>query len=159
MKRFYTLASTQEKNGQYYITLDGKTVKTQSGHDLGTPSKALAEAIMAEWAAQGEEILPDSMPLTQILNTKIDRVSEQRDVMSKTLLNYLDTDLLCYRANEPEELIKIAQIISGSAQKMFLLIKQMMLLVFKPHFKERGSLFHFQTDMHILVEIQLTITW
>lgn len=105
MKRFYKLVSTRKTADGWVVQLDGKTVKTPGGQDLAAPSRALGDAIAAEWSAQGEQIVPGSMPLTQILNTAIDKMRE-REVITKTLLKYLDTDLLCYRTKEPEDLFK-----------------------------------------------------
>jgi len=101
MKKFYTLVSTTKNDTGYAITLDGRAVKTPLKHDVITPHKNLAQAIVQEWADQGDEIIPDSMPLTQILSTRIDRIVKERDVMETTVLNYLDTDLLCYRSDAP----------------------------------------------------------
>ncbi len=103
MKKFYTLASAKKTDEGFTIQLDGKTVKTPSGQELIAPTTELANAIVGEWSAQQDEIKPDSMPLTQILNTAIDRM-RQRDDITKQLLKYLDTDLLCYRAKTPEDL-------------------------------------------------------
>lgn len=105
MKRFYTLASTKKTADGWVIQLDGKTVKTPSAQELIAPSRALADAIVAEWGAQKDVIVPDSMPLTQILNTAIDKMRD-RESITKTLLKYLDTDLICYRVKEPEVLAK-----------------------------------------------------
>jgi len=105
MKRVYTMASYTKTEDGFVLQLDGKAVKTTLGAPLAAPGKALIEAVVSEWAAQGEDVIPDSMPMTQMLTTAIDRMRE-RDVMTKTLLNYLDTDLLCYRVKEPEDLAR-----------------------------------------------------
>lgn len=89
---------------QYTVLLDGRPVKTRAGHTLSTPSPELAQELANEWNAQIEKIDPETMPLTQILNTKIDNVSHEREAMTKAVLKYLDTDLLCYRAQNPKEL-------------------------------------------------------
>ena len=104
MKRFYKMVSVAQAPGGFEIHLDGRPINTQVKHVLCAPTQSLAEAIMGEWAAQETEIIPDSMPLTQILSTKIDRVSAEREAMSAYVFKYLDTDLLCYRAEEPPEL-------------------------------------------------------
>lgn len=101
MKRFYTLASSKKTDEGHVIQLDAKSIKTPSGQDLAAPTKALADAIVAEWGAQEENIIPATMPLTQILNTAIDKMRE-REAITASLLKYLDTDLLCYPAKEPE---------------------------------------------------------
>ena len=106
MNRFYTLVTTQElKNGQYGILLDGKLVKTKGRFDLSAPTQAIANTIMQEWSAQGDKIIPDTMPVTQILSTKIDRISAERGVITASILKYLDTDLICYYADAPDDLI------------------------------------------------------
>ncbi len=98
MKRFYKLVSTHQEAEGWAIHLDGKPVKTPLRVSLLAPNEALADEVMKEWAAQEEQVDPDAMPLTQILSTQIDRVSEQRTIMSTEILKFLDTDLLCYRA-------------------------------------------------------------
>lgn len=103
MKKFYALASAKKTDDGYAIQLDGKTVRTPGGQELQAPSRALAEAIVQEWAGQAETIKPESMPLTALLNTAIDRARD-RDAITTALLKYLDTDLLCYRVKEPEAL-------------------------------------------------------
>ncbi len=105
MKRFYTLVST-EKTGDsgYGIFLDGKPVKTRAGRLLSAPNLDVANKVVREWSAQEDRVEPDTMPFTQILNTKIDRVADARAAISASILKYLDTDLICYPAPEPDEL-------------------------------------------------------
>ena len=100
MKKFYKLVSTHKEGGLYQVHLDGRPVKCPSGKALSHPSEKLVQALMGEWAAQGETIDPETMPLTQILTTQIDRVSRERKAMETALFKYLDTDLLCYRAGD-----------------------------------------------------------
>ncbi len=105
MKRVYKLSSHNKTEDGFVIQLDGKNVKTPSGQPLAAPNRAMADEIVQEWAAQTDNIVPDTMPITQMLTTAIDRMRE-RDAITKTLLKYLDTDLLCYRVKEPEVLAK-----------------------------------------------------
>lgn len=105
MKRIYKLASHTRTDDGYVLQLDGKGVKTPLGQPLAAANKALADSIVAEWSEQGDEIIPDAMPMTQMLTTALDRTRE-RDAITSALLKYLDTDLLCYRTKEPEELAK-----------------------------------------------------
>ena len=106
MKRFYKLVSTAQEGDGWAILLDGKPVNTPAKNQLIASSQGLANALVQEWAGQEESIVPESMPLTQIASTKIDRVSAEREAMSETLLKYVNTDLLCYRTEEPEEMAK-----------------------------------------------------
>ena len=106
MKRFYKIVTTARTAGGHEIHLDGKPVKAPSGIALCAPNENIAAAVMQEWAAQEDDILPDTMPLTQILITAQDRVARERAAMEKAVAGYLDTDLLCYRATLPAETAK-----------------------------------------------------
>lgn len=108
MKRFYTLVSTRKDADGFVVELDGKPVKTPLKAPLKAATKDLANAILAEWSAQEDDIQPNSMPLTQILSTQIDKTGPERQIIHDKLLKFLDTDLLCYRAPEPPAL-KAAQ--------------------------------------------------
>lgn len=103
MKRFYKLVSVAHSAAGHAILLDGKPVKTPGKLPLLAPNAAIADALMAEWAAQGETIDPETMPITQIVTTAIDRAIPQRAHITREVLGYLDTDLLCYRADDPPE--------------------------------------------------------
>lgn len=106
MKRFYSTADVAEADGGYTITLDGKMVRTPSGRTLTVANVALAEAIAAEWLAQEGTVRPDHMPLTQLASTAMDRVGPNRQTVIDQLLNYAGTDLLCYRAESPRDLVE-----------------------------------------------------
>ena len=105
MKRFYKEASYRQDGDEFIVELDKKPVKTQSGRLLVAPSKTLAGSVVKEWEDQKETIDPESMLLTQLLNTAIDRSGPQRKEIEATVLKYMNTDLLCYRAPDPEELV------------------------------------------------------
>jgi chaperone required for assembly of F1-ATPase len=87
------------------ILLDGRAVKTPARRPLALPASALAEAVAEEWRAQGEEIDPRSMPLTGLANAAIDRVAPDPQGFARPLAAYAETDLLCYRADAPDELV------------------------------------------------------
>jgi chaperone required for assembly of F1-ATPase len=105
MKRFYKTATYNEQSGQYFITLDERPITTPGRHILNTSTESLAKEVCAEWVAQGDDIIPDSMPITQYCYTALDYVSKHRTEITATILNFLNTDLLCYRADKPQELI------------------------------------------------------
>lgn len=104
MKRFYKLVSVDAVQNGFEIHLDGRTIKTPMKNILSAPSRKLADKIMTEWAAQEESIRPDTMPITQILSTRIDKVENERSAMEPIILAYLDTDLVCYHADKSDEL-------------------------------------------------------
>lgn len=118
MKRFYKLVSHKKTNDGYHIQLDGNGVKTPLGQDLLVSTKSLADAVVVEWAAQEEKVKPDTMPLTQIIITKLDKIRE-REAITKSCMRYLDTDLVCYWTKEPEPLAKKQKEVWGRWVKDF----------------------------------------
>jgi chaperone required for assembly of F1-ATPase len=69
------------------------------------PTPALAEAVAAEWQAQGDRIRPATMPLTRLANTAIDRVGPERARILAEMVSYAGSDLVCYRAAAPPALV------------------------------------------------------
>lgn len=105
MKRFYKVAATGEVAGGYEVQLDGRPVRSPAKAPLLFKSKALAEAVAAEWEAQGETIEPGSMPLMQLASTAVDLINVGRKQIVDGVAAYAETDLLCYRAEYPQSLI------------------------------------------------------
>ena len=70
------------------------------------PTRALAEAIAAEWEAQRDHIDPASMPLTRLVNSTIDGVRGREAEVRAEVAKYAASDLVCYRATEPEGLVR-----------------------------------------------------
>src|SRR5436305_4416454 len=103
-KRFYQMATGGE-GPPYPLLLDGRGVKTPAGNTLAAPTFSLAQAIAAEWDAQGERIDPAGMPLTRLANTVIDGVAPDPEPVAQEIAQYLSSDLVCYRASTPEGLV------------------------------------------------------
>ncbi|HUJ03168.1 MAG TPA: ATP12 family protein [Rhizomicrobium sp.] len=101
MKRFYKDVGVAEEGGAFRVLLDGKPVKSPGRHVLAVPTRALADAIAAEWRAQSESVDPKSMPLTGLAMAATDSQPAER---TEQALAYAKSDLLCYRAGEPAEL-------------------------------------------------------
>ncbi|WP_288987022.1 ATP12 family protein [uncultured Sphingopyxis sp.] len=97
MKRFWKTATTVPQDGGWGIALDGRPVRTPARAPLVVPSEELAEAIAAEWNAQGSDIDPAAMPMTGIANAAIDLATGDRAAFADTIAAYAQTDLLCYR--------------------------------------------------------------
>lgn len=104
-KRFWAEARVEAVADGYAVTLDGRAVKTPAKQPLVLPSRAMAEAVAAEWQAQGEKIDPLSMPVTRSANAALDKVAPQKDEVASLIAAYGETDLLCYRAVAPEALV------------------------------------------------------
>ena len=91
--------------GGFPVLLDGRPVRTPARQPLAAPTRALADALAAEWEAQRETIDPAQMPLTRLANSIIDGVIGTPAPVAAEIQKYLGSDLLCYRAGEPEGLV------------------------------------------------------
>ena len=105
MKRFYKSVSVDAQSDGFTIALDGRVVKTPGRAHLLLPTHALAGAVAAEWDAQADEIKPDDMHQTRLANTALDRVALRHEDVVAEVAAFAGTDLLCYRADEPAELV------------------------------------------------------
>jgi len=104
-RRFYASATAAEEAGAHIVRLDQRTLKTPSGKPLRLPTRALAEAVAAEWDAQGEVIAPSAMPLTRFAFAAIDLIPDKRAEISRDLAKYIETDLVAHRAESPPPLV------------------------------------------------------
>lgn len=107
LKRFYKAVEIGEVEGGWTLLLDGRAARTPTKNKLVAPTRAIAEGLAAEWAAQGEVIDPLSMPLTRLANSALDGVARALDETRAEIAGYAGSDLLCYRAMEPEALAAI----------------------------------------------------
>lgn len=105
-KRFWTETRVEPAEGGYTVVLDTRPIRTPAKAPMVVPTRALAEAIAAEWAAQEEEVDPSTMPATRTANSAIDKLTVQFDEVANLLAAYGETDLLCYRAEAPEGLVQ-----------------------------------------------------
>ena len=104
-KRFWKQAAVHQRDDGYGVMLDARSVNTPNKTPLIVPTRSMAEAIAAEWDAQSEKIDPLSMPVTRSANSALDKVLPQQTEVVAMLAEYGDSDLLCYRAAGPVELI------------------------------------------------------
>lgn len=108
IRRFYKDVTLGEVPGAqtlgYQVLLDGRGVKTVGGAAQLAPTRALGEALAAEWRRQGEKIDPASLPLRDMADYAIDIVAPDPAAVAQGLLAYAETDTLCYRADPDEPL-------------------------------------------------------
>ncbi len=103
-RKFYTSVEISDSNG---LLLDGRSVKTPMKNPLMMPNRKLAEAVKAEWDAQNKVIDTESMPLTKLANTALDRATAEREHVLKEVVEYAGSDLVCYWADRPPELVQL----------------------------------------------------
>jgi chaperone required for assembly of F1-ATPase len=104
-RRFWSDVTTAATDGGFAVMLDTRRVMTPGKLPLILPTQAMADAAAAEWAAQGDEILPLTMPVTRAANSAIERVRPQRPEVAAMLAAYAETDLTCHRADAPAALV------------------------------------------------------
>ncbi len=104
-KRFWKEAQVVSLDAGHSVELDGRPIKTPAKQLLVLPTAKMAEAIAAEWQAQEGLINPLTMPCTKTANAAIDKVAVQHAEVADMLAAYGDCDLLCYRADSPQELV------------------------------------------------------
>ena len=104
-KRFWKSSGIARADDGYGIELDGRGVRTPAKAPLVVPTESLARSIAAEWDAQEGTIDPLTMPFTRSANAAIDKVAHQFDEVAEIVAAYGDADLLCYRADGPDELV------------------------------------------------------
>ena len=104
MKRFYKNVSVQQVSDGWQVMLDTRALKTVKGGPQVVPTKALGEALAAEWDAQGDKIDPATMPLRDMADYAIDVVAPDPAALIEKAVQYGDTDTLLYRADPDEPL-------------------------------------------------------
>lgn len=108
MKRFYKAVTVAVDGGGYRVMLDGRPLRTVGGRAQIVPSAPLAEALAAEWSAQGEEIDPAGFIYRDLVDYALDVVTAGKAGVIDELVPYGETDTLCYRA-EPDEALGVRQ--------------------------------------------------
>ena len=105
-KRFYKMAAVQAADGGFAVGLDGRVPKTPGMKPVVVPSETLAVAMADEWAAQGEFIDPQTMPLVRLVNSAVEGGEGSIPALRAEIVKYAGNDLLLYRADAPESLVQ-----------------------------------------------------
>jgi chaperone required for assembly of F1-ATPase len=104
-KRFYKQVTVDARGGGHAVHLDGRPIRTPNKLVLVLPTPRMAAAIAEEWDAQREHIDPMTMPLTRLANSVRDQVDGREVEVRADIVKYAGSDLLCYRAESPAELV------------------------------------------------------
>jgi len=104
-KRFYKDVTVEQGDDGWVVLLDGRSVKSPVKKALILPTQAAADMVAKEWAAQGERIDPPFMPATRLAFVTLDYMDQARAETLAEIAKYASTDLLCFRAPEPDDLI------------------------------------------------------
>ena len=112
MKRFWTeaTAAPAPEGTGHAILLDGKPLRLPGGAVLRVGPAALAQAIAGEWQAagggKGGEMSFADTPLTRLAGTAQERIAPDPAPSVAAIAAYGAHDLLCYRAETPETLVR-----------------------------------------------------
>jgi chaperone required for assembly of F1-ATPase len=110
VKRFWDVALAIEDARGWSIELDGRPVRVPGGGPLLLGTRALAEAVAAEWqaagGAKGGETGYAQLPLTRLAGTAQERINADPEAAALEIARYGESDLLCYRADRPAELVR-----------------------------------------------------
>ena len=104
-KRFYKQATVFSNTDKINIHLDGKPIKTPGVETLTVPNIHVGELVADEWNRQETKIDPQTMPVTRLINTSIDGVSKDMRPVKDDIIQFAGSDLLCYRADNPDGLV------------------------------------------------------
>lgn len=105
-KRFYKEAAVTPMDGGYAVGLDGRVPRTPGMKHVVVPSEAVAAAMAQEWAAQGEVIDPETMPMVRLVNSAVEAGAEAMPALRAEIVKYAGNDLLLYRADAPDSLVR-----------------------------------------------------
>ena len=105
-RRFYENVTVAEANDGFIVRLDTHELKTPAKKPLILPTVELAQHVADEWQAQETDIDSYTMPTMRLVSTALDRVADVPDETAQAFAAYGMSDLLCYRAENPEKLVK-----------------------------------------------------
>ncbi|MFC3070285.1 ATP12 family chaperone protein [Phenylobacterium soli] len=108
-RRFYKAVEVVPEDGGFAVRLDGRGVRTPKGGRLTLPTRALADMVAEEWAAQGETLEIAGMHATRLANTAIESIPPARAETADAVASYAASDLICYFAEEPVALVERQQ--------------------------------------------------
>lgn len=103
-RRFWTTVTVEPTGTGFCVLLDARPVRSPAKALLTLPTRAMAEAMAGEWRAVEGVIDPTAMPVTRAANSAADKVAPQFAEVARLIADYGGTDLLCYRAETPQEL-------------------------------------------------------
>jgi chaperone required for assembly of F1-ATPase len=105
-RKFYKSVSVAEEEGGFAVKLDGRNVRSPKGGKLVAPTRALAELVAEEWAAQTDVIELATMHATRLAFTAAEAIPQAREATADQVASYAGSDLLCYFAQDPSGLVE-----------------------------------------------------
>lgn len=108
MKKFWKTVEVSElTTNSYQILLDKKILKTPMQNDLIFTDYRISYETSLEWDINSDKLDTDEMVFFGIFSTAIDRIVNDRVLYINEIMKFVDTDLICYKADKPDELVKL----------------------------------------------------
>ena len=108
MKKFWKTVEVSElTTNSYQILLDKKILKTPMQNDLIFTNYRISYETSLEWDINSDELDTDEMIFFGIFSTAIDRIVNDRVLYINEIMKFVDTDLICYKADKPDELVEL----------------------------------------------------
>ena len=98
--------SVKTEDSRFTVYRGSTPLQTPKNLSVTVPTQRLADALVQECVGQGERLDLRQMPLMQMTLTSIDITAFKRDEIIASILRYGETELLCQRAAEPDDLIR-----------------------------------------------------
>lgn len=106
MKRVWQTAAIEPDDAGFTILLDRHPLRLPGGAVLRVGPEPLARAIAEEWQSAGPELTFADTPLTRLAGTAQERIAPDPWPTVDAIARYGESDLLCYRADNPEALVR-----------------------------------------------------
>lgn len=104
-RRFYKAVEVAGVDGGHGVLLDGRRLRTPKALPLVLPTRATAEQVAEEWAAQTDVIEMATMHATRLANTALETIGGTRESVADQIVQYAGSDLVCYYAEGPQALV------------------------------------------------------
>lgn len=109
LRRFWDKATYIKDDDGFRIYLDKQLLRLPQKSILTVSNETLAKRIVDEWqnagCKKGDIFSFDTLPITRIISTLIEKIKPDRKKYIDVLLPYVNGELLCYRAEKPKQLV------------------------------------------------------
>ena len=108
MKKFWKIVQVKKKlKNSFEILLDKRILKTPMQKDLIFSNYKIAKETALEWDIDEKEINTENMVFYGLISTAIDKINNDKVSYIENVLGFINTDLICYRADGPNELVDL----------------------------------------------------
>ena len=108
MKKSWEKVSIKKiSHNSFQIMLDERILQTPLKRELVLPNLNLTQEIVKEWDQDSKNINTETMIFYGLMSTSLDKIIDNRNLYIDDILDYIDTDLICYRAENPKELVEL----------------------------------------------------